>query len=169
MDATKFGKGQGFFPDFFFKNKFCIDASWPVYVFFLKKMPRPTQHTTIKKEGQKGRKRSMKKTNKKQGKQSKKKSIKKAIPQDGKQSKKKPTIQKHHWRDVTPMTKSERSKMPPHCLLDPEDLKYPVCKKNSEQISCEGLSAAKKRATLQRNEIIVYKASRLQKAIGCEK
>jgi hypothetical protein len=73
------------------------------------------------------------------------------------------------WRDQVPMAHKKRlakAKIAPHCFLDLSDAnhpKYPICKSKSSKISCQGLVAAKKRATLQRNETIKRRATNLQK------
>jgi flagellar biosynthesis GTPase FlhF len=71
------------------------------------------------------------------------------------------------WKALTSMSKTERSEMPSHCLLDPSHLKYPICYKHSQDISCVGLQAAKKRAQLNRNDKIASKARELEKVYNC--
>jgi len=100
--------------------------------------------------------------------QKSKKSKKKARSQPKpKQKTNQKSIKQSHWRDITVMKPSERAQMPEHCLLDPKGLKYPICPKNSNKISCQGLNAAKKRATMQRNATIKKKAILLEKELGC--
>ncbi len=79
---------------------------------------------------------------------------------------KKPNINKP-WRKVTNMTRKTRAEMQPHCLLDPSHLKYPICYKGGQDISCVGLQAAKKRAQLQKNDSIKNKAKQLEKIYNC--
>lgn len=71
------------------------------------------------------------------------------------------------WKELTSMSKAERAEMPSHCLLDPSHLKYPICYKHSQDISCVGLQAAKKRAQLNRNDKIASKARELEKVYNC--
>lgn len=63
-----------------------------------------------------------------------------------------------------PKTKSERKnvyhKCGPKCFLDPKNLKFPICKKNSCKISKRGLSAAYSRASQWNYSNIKKKAKR---------
>jgi hypothetical protein len=64
------------------------------------------------------------------------------------------------WRELAPMTKSSRKKMPRKCFLLPKERKYPVCRKGSTRVSCQGTRAAEFRARLNRRPDLVAKAKR---------
>jgi hypothetical protein len=71
------------------------------------------------------------------------------------------------WRDIAPMTQSERKAMPKKCLLDYDHLKYPICPKDTQEITCQGLKAAYKRAQTKGVNAIARKAQILG-AIHCD-
>jgi hypothetical protein len=72
------------------------------------------------------------------------------------------------WRDVAPMSKSERLKMVSFCFLDEKNRKYPVCPNRVEQITCKGLVTARARAVKNGNEYIVAKADKQREVFMCD-
>ncbi len=78
----------------------------------------------------------------------------------------------HHWRDIAPMTVSERQKMylqNPRCFLDisdPQHPKYPVCPIGSTTPTEQGFDAAIRRARMQHNQKIINIAKERQKEYG---
>lgn len=75
---------------------------------------------------------------------------------------------KQHWRDLTARSASERRAMPTHCFLEPKERKYPVCRKGSSKIDCQGLDAAFRRARLQKNDNVMRKASQKMRKMRCK-
>jgi hypothetical protein len=72
------------------------------------------------------------------------------------------------WKELAPMTKSEREATTADCFLDQKNRKYPVCMKHTRKPSCRGLKAASSRARLERNPSISKKAKSLIKKYHCD-
>lgn len=69
------------------------------------------------------------------------------------------------WKQESPKKKSTRKKIlkkcGDKCFLLPNSLKFPICPKNSCQISCKGLLAAKIRAKQWKYENVAKKAKKI--------
>ena len=66
-----------------------------------------------------------------------------------------------------PKTAAARRSMPKSCFLKPASRKYPVCPVKQKKPSCDGVLAAKRRATLNRDNHIAAAALRLAKKLRC--
>jgi hypothetical protein len=71
------------------------------------------------------------------------------------------------WKTLAPMKKKDRENLQEKCFLDENNRKYPICAKRVNSILCMGLSAARKRAILNEDDNIVFKADSLSKVMLC--
>lgn len=79
---------------------------------------------------------------------------------------------KKHWSELAPNSRQERQALFNRCgrvcFLDPENLKYPVCQYRTKTCkpSPQGLAAARSRARLQKNMVILKKLSPRRRHVG---
>ena len=77
------------------------------------------------------------------------------------------------WKKSSPKLISQRrsliKKCGKKCFLSPKDLKFPICKKNSCEISCKGLVSAKVRANQFKYRSIAKRADKLINSKSCTK
>lgn len=70
------------------------------------------------------------------------------------------------WRELSPRLTSQRRQLlatcGPHCFLDPEHLKFPICDKSMDcQIHCAGLDAASVRAGQFKYKQVLRKSKKM--------
>lgn len=60
-------------------------------------------------------------------------------------------LEEYKWREVAPLSSKERLEVlegfGDYCFLDSDNLKFPICNKETGCISCKGLRAAYSRAS----------------------
>ncbi|EKF49525.1 hypothetical protein H17ap60334_04917 [Thermosipho africanus H17ap60334] len=73
------------------------------------------------------------------------------------------------WKNVPPAGSSKREDMPSHVFLDPVNKRYPFKKyvDGRWKVSCAGLLAAYRRATMNKDNDIVNKAKSLAQKYKC--